>query len=128
SNQKMMLIKIEIDIAIANQKLNIIIGLPDQDKVNPHEDLDAALFPILAYDDYLEIAEKNSYDYRISEKRVELKKIELKNIRANVKTKIGLYGEFYLANPQIFLYPYSPSNYTLGIFGVKDSLPLSELF
>ena len=33
-----------------------------------------------------------------------------------------------MANPQIFLYPYSPSNYTLGIFGVKASLPLSELF
>ena len=37
-------------------------------------------------------------------------------------------GEFYLANPQIFLYPYSPSNYTLGIFGVRASIPLSELF
>lgn len=128
SNQKMMLVKIENDIAIANQKLNIVIGLPDHDKVNPYEDLDPVLFTLLPYDDYLAIAERNSYDYRISEKRVELQKIEVKNVRANVKPKIGLYGEFYLANPQIFLYPYSPSNYTLGIFGVKASLPLSELF
>lgn len=45
-----------------------------------------------------------------------------------MKPKVGLYGEFYLANPQIFLYPYSPSNYTLGIFGVRASIPLSELF
>lgn len=128
SNQKMMLVKIENDIAIANQKLNIIIGLPDHNKVNPHENLDPVLFSLLSYEDYLHIAHNNSYDYRISEKKIELNKIEVKNIRANVKPKIGLYGEFYLANPQIFLYPYSPSNYTLGIFGVKASLPLSELF
>lgn len=128
SNQKMLLVKIENDIAIANQKLTILIGLPDHAIVNPYEDLDPVLFDLKSYDDYLEIAEKNSYDYHISEREVALKKIELKNIKANMKPKIGLSGEFYLANPQIFLYPYSPNNYTLGIFGLRASIPLSELF
>jgi outer membrane protein TolC len=128
SNQKMLLVKIENDIAIANQKLTILIGLPDHAIVNPYEDLDPVSFDLKSYDDYLEIAEKNSYDYHISEKEVALKKIELKNIKANVKPKIGISGEFYLANPQIFLYPYSPNNYTLGIFGLRASIPLSELF
>lgn len=128
SNQKMMLVKIENDIAIANQKLNILIGLPDQQLVNPYEELDPALFELQSYESYLEIAKTKSYDYHISEKTVDLRKIELKSIQANVKPKVGMYGEFYLANPQIFLYPYSPSNYTLGIFGVRASIPLSELY
>lgn len=128
SNQKMILVKIENDISIANQRLNILIGLPDQEIVDPYEELNPFLFDLKSYEDYLEIAENNSYDYHISEKAVALKKIELKNIKANVRPKIGFSGEFYLANPQIFLYPYSPSNYTLGIFGIRASIPLSELF
>jgi outer membrane protein TolC len=128
SNQKMMLIKIENDIAIANQKLNILIGLPDQQIVTPYEELDPTLIELQSYESYLKTAKKKSYDYHISEKTVDLRKIELLSIKANVKPKVGMYGEFYLANPQIFLYPYSPSNYTLGIFGVRASIPLSELY
>ena len=128
SNQKMMLIKIENDIAIANQKLNILIGLPDQQIVTPYTELDPTLFELQSYESYLKVAKNKSYDYHISEKTVDLRKIELKNIKANVKPKVGMYGEFYLANPQIFLYPYSPSNYTLGIFGVRASIPISELY
>lgn len=128
SNQKMLLVKIENDIAIANQKLNIIIGLPDLELINPSDEIDPNLMTINSYEDYLKIAKENAYDYHISEKNVEIKKLDLKSIKANIKPKVGLYGEFYLANPQIFLYPYSPSNYTLGIFGVRASIPLSELY
>lgn len=128
SNQKMMLVQIENDIAIANQKLNIIIGLPDQEIVEPLDVIDPNLLPTNTYEEYLEIAKSNAYEYHISEKNVEIRKLDLKSVKANVKPKVGLYGEFYLANPQIFLYPYSPSNYTLGIFGVRASIPLSELY
>jgi outer membrane protein TolC len=128
SNQKMMLVKIENDIAIANQKLNILIGLPDEQVITPYEELDPGIFELQTYESYLEVAQKRSYEYHISEKTVDLRKIELKSIKANVKPKVGMYGEFYLANPQIFLYPYSPSNYTLGIFGVRASIPISELY
>lgn len=128
SNQKMMLVSIENDIAIANQKLNIIIGLPDNELINPIDEINPELIMLEPYNEYLEIAKNNAYEYHISEKNVELKKIDLKNVKANVKPKVGLYGEFFLANPQIFLFPYSPSNYTLGIFGVRASIPLSELY
>ena len=128
SNQKMMLIRIENDIAIANQKLNILLGLPDHQLIDPFEEMNPSLANLQSYEDYLNVAENKAYDYHISEKLVELKKINLKKVKANVKPKVGLYGEFYLANPQIFLYPYSPSNYTLGIFGVRASIPLSDLF
>ena len=128
SNQKMLLVKIENDIAIANQRLNILIGLPDHEIVFPFEKTDPKEIVLKPYEEYLEIAKNNSYDYHISEKNVALKKIELKDVKANIKPKVGFSGEFYLANPQIFLYPYSPSNYLLGIFGVKASIPISELF
>lgn len=128
SDQKMMLVRIENDIAIANQKLNILIGLSDHQPVDPYQFKEPVLLPLPDYEQWLETAKHNSYFYNISHDKTELSRIALKSVRANLRPKIGLYGEFYLANPQIFLYPYSPSNYTLGIFGVRASFPLSELY
>lgn len=128
SNQKMLLIKIENDIAIATQQLNIIIGLPDSQRTNPTGYITPNTLSLKTYDAYLEDAIEHAYQYRISEKTVELRKVQLQYIRSNIRPKIGFYGDCFLANPQIFLYPYSPSNYTLGIFGLRASLPLSELY
>ena len=96
--------------------------------INPLNEINPELINLKSYEEYLEIAKSNAYEYHISEKNVEIKKLDLKSIKANVKPKVGLYGEFFIANPQIFLFPYSPSNYTLGIFGVRASIPLSELY
>jgi outer membrane protein len=128
SNQKMLLVTIDNDIAIATQKLNIIIGYPDTLRTNPIEFLNPGMLQLKTYEQYLEEAMENAYQYRISERSVALKKVQLKYVRSNVQPKVGLYGDYYLANPQIFLFPYSPSNYTLGIFGLRASMPLSEIY
>lgn len=39
-----------------------------------------------------------------------------------------MYGDFYYANPQIFLYPYNPYWYSLGVTGLKASFPISSLY
>jgi outer membrane protein len=80
------------------------------------------------YNEYLSVAMNKSFPYRISAQQTELKKLELKNVKANVSLKIGLYGNFYYANPQIFLYPYNPHLYSLGIAGLRASFPLSAIY
>lgn len=128
SNQKMLLVTIDNDIAIATQKLNIIIGYPDTLRTNPIEYINPGMLQLKTYELYLEEAMEHAYDYRISEKAVELTQVQMKYVRSNIQPKIGLYADYYLANPQIFLFPYAPYNYTLGIFGLKASIPLSELY
>jgi outer membrane protein TolC len=119
-------VKIENDILIANQKLNIIIGEPDERVVRPvRTQLQAEAS---TYNDYLAKALHYSYAWHISEAETDLSKIHLQQVRANVRPKAGVYGDFYYANPQIFLYPYNPSWYSLGISGVKVSFPLSSLY
>lgn len=128
SRQKMSLIRIENDIILANQKLNILIGEPDDRIVTPTDQLTAGSMPLKSYEDYLAEANEHSFPYRISEQQTQLKKIELRNVKGNVAPKIGLYGDFNFANPQIFLYPYSPHLYSLGIFGVKASFAISSFY
>ncbi|MGJ1408262.1 TolC family protein [Sphingobacterium thalpophilum] len=127
SKRKMALVTIENDILIASQKLNIILGEPDERIIRPMvpniEKVDRH-----PYLHYLSLALKHSFAYHISEKQTQLSAINLKKVKANVRPNIGIYGEFYYANPQIFLAPYNPYWYSLGVIGVKVTYPISALY
>ncbi|WP_407484240.1 TolC family protein [Elizabethkingia meningoseptica] len=127
SKREMTLITIENDILIAMQKLNIILGIPDENTVIP-EELNTEEYKNLSYDDCLRLALEHSFDYHLSEQQTELSRLHLKDVQANVRPKLGMYGEFYYANPQIFLYPYNPNWYSLGIVGLRASFSLSSLY
>ncbi|PWN69467.1 TolC family protein [Chryseobacterium phosphatilyticum] len=127
SKRKMAFITIENDILIAMQKLNIILGMPDDQVVIPEAPFNE-WNENTAYNEYLKLALDHSFDYHVSEQQTELSKIKLRQVKANVSPKIGLYGEFYYANPQIFLYPYNPDWYSLGIVGLKASFSISSLY
>jgi outer membrane protein len=128
SQQKMALVTIENDILLANQKLNIMIGEPDERPVKPIEKIDPESLQLMSYDDYLLEAMEKSFPYRISEQETHLREIELKQVKGNVAPKIGLYGDFYFANPQIFLFPYNPYLYSLGVAGIRASFPVSSFY
>lgn len=128
SKRKMTLVQIQNDILIANQKLNIIIGEPDDRVVHPDPLADPKNNALASYDEVLAEALQHSFPYHISEQKTKLSEIQLKQVRANVRPKVTLYGDFYYANPQIFLYPYNPYWYSLGIGGLRASFPLSSLY
>ncbi|MBS1780405.1 MAG: TolC family protein [Bacteroidetes bacterium] len=127
SKRKMALVTVNNDILIATQKLNIMIGEPDERMLLP-TDILAEQDKNTSYEQYLTEALQHSFPYHISERQTDLTRIHLQQIKANVRPKLGVYGDFYYANPQIFLYPYNPFWYSLGIAGVKASFPLSELY
>lgn len=127
SKRKMALVTIENDILIATQKLNIIIGEPDERILMP-TDINTQWNENMTYEQYLAEALQHSFPYHISEQQTELSKIRLQQVRANVRPKLGMYGDFYYANPQIFLYPYNPYWYSLGVAGLKASFPISEIY
>jgi outer membrane protein len=128
SRQKMALVQLNNDIAIANQKLNILAGLPDETLVVPADD-DKADLPVLKpYPEYLEEAYGHSYTSRISETETELRKLELKNVKANTSFKLGLFANYKYSYPQILLYPYDLAIYGLGFYGLKASFSISSLY
>ncbi|WP_442591572.1 TolC family protein [Pedobacter sp. AW31-3R] len=128
SRQKMSLVQLDNDLAIANQKLNILTGMPDDTVVATEEDAEADLPALKAYPEYLTEAMENSYAFKISEKEEELRKLELKEVKANVSFKLGLFANYNYAYPQILLYPYSAAIYGLGMAGVKASFPISSFY
>lgn len=128
SKQRQLLLEINNDIKLLTQSLNIIIGLPDDRPVKP-DPLDIAKMPTVpTYEDCLTQGRIKAYPYLISGEKVKLSELEVKQIKSNQSVKVNMYGEFYYANPQIFLYPYNPYWYSLGIAGVKASFPISSLY
>ncbi|MBS1652099.1 MAG: TolC family protein [Bacteroidetes bacterium] len=128
SKRKLLLVKIENDILITSQKLNIIIGEPDERVIVPDELKQDVETAESNYDQFLKQALDYSYIYNISEQKTELSKLHLKQVKANIRPKLGLTGDFYYMNPQIFLFPYNPYWYSLGLAGLKASFPISSFY
>lgn len=128
SRQKMALVQLNNDIAIASQKLDILTGLPDETQIDPQDDEKSDLPALKPYATYLADAMEHSYSYKISEKETEMRRLELKNTKANVAPKLGLFANYNYTYPQILLYPYSIALYGLGFYGVKASFPISSLY
>lgn len=128
SRQKMSLIQLDNDILIANQKLNILTGLPDETVIEPVDDEKSDLPVLKPYADYLNDAMEHSYAYKISQKETELSKLDIKNVKANGAIKLGLFTNYNYTYPQILLYPYSMAIYGLGFSGIKASIPISSLY
>lgn len=126
SRRKMTLVTIGNDILIATQKINIILGGPDHRVIQPAKtETDTAVADFGAY---LDTALAHSFAYGISRQQTELRRTDLKQARANYMPKLGMYGDYWYSNPQIFLYPYNPAWYSLGVAGIKLSLPISEIY
>lgn len=128
SRQKLSLVTLDNDLAIANQKLDILIGLPDDEHVDPIQVINLDTISNRPYSNYLADAGASAYQIKISEQETGLAELRLKNIKANVAPKVGLFGHYGYSYPQIFLYPYSGNLYGLGLYGVKASFSISSIY
>lgn len=128
SRQKLSLVQLNNDLAIANQKLNILIGLPDDERIAPTTSNVLDSLTLKTNQAYLTDAGSNAYQVKISEQETELKKLQLKNVKANVLPRIGFFAQYKYSYPQIFLYPYSPYIYGIGLAGIKASFSVSSFY
>ncbi|MDN3583105.1 TolC family protein [Mucilaginibacter flavus] len=128
SKQKLSLTQLDNDLAIANQKLNILIGLPDEQRIDPVEEVQLDSVQLKPYSTYMADAANGAYQVKISEQETALKELKLKSIKANVLPKVGLFAAYNYSYPQILFYPYSGSIYGLGFAGVKASFSPSSFY
>nr|WP_199158510.1 TolC family protein [Pedobacter sp. ASV2] len=128
SKQKMLLTEIENSISIATQKLNLLIGKEEQTVINPVvSDGDEKDF-LKGMAEYMDRANSNSFQVKISEKEQQLAELRLKQVKSNILPSLGLFGEYAFAYPQIQFYPYSLSLYSNGMAGLKLKIPISSFY
>jgi outer membrane protein len=128
SKQTFALIQLENDLAIANEKLNTLLGLPDKQRILPADRSDPDAISLNAYDDYLSYAKGNAYQVKIVDQERELSRLYLKDVKANVSPRLGLFANYAYSYPQIFLYPYSANVYGFGMAGIKATFSISAFY
>ncbi|PTS92358.1 TolC family protein [Pedobacter sp. HMWF019] len=129
SNQKMLLSEIENNITLSVQQLNIIMGRADQATLDPVvENIELVEPYALSYEDYLAIAYKNSFEFRLSENAVALSNLNLKQVKSIILPKADFFTSYGYTYPQSQFYPYSDALFGIGQAGVKISMPISGLY
>jgi len=129
SNQKMLLSEIENNISLSVQQLNIIMGRADQEPLDPVVKNIEIIEPYaLSYEDYLAIAYKNSFEFRLSENAVALSNLNLQQVKSNILPKVDFFTSYDYTYPQSQFYPYSNALFGIGQAGVKVSMPISGLY
>lgn len=128
SKQKMTLLEIRNNLKIAMQRLNIMMGEPDDQIIHIAMDTLNPASQQRTYEEYLNDAYAHSYEFKISEKETRLSELKLEQAKANILPKVGLFAEYGYSYPQILMYPYSFNLYGLGMAGIKASLPISQLY
>ncbi|PWV50615.1 outer membrane protein TolC [Chitinophaga sp. S165] len=128
SRQKMGMVEIDNDIAIASQQLAIMIGADEHVLIAPDTSLTEQSAVTGTYEEYLSGAAEHAYEYKISEGETALKELSLKQVKANVSPKVGLFAEYAWSYPQIQFYPYAGAMYGLGMYGVKAAFPISSFY
>jgi outer membrane protein TolC len=129
SKQKMTLVEIDNNLLLANQQLDLMIGLPETVAIQPTgQGPEPDLSLGKSYDDYLQQAFAQAYPVKISEKEKELSSLHLKEVQARARPTLGLFANYKYSYPQIFLYPYADAGYTIGMAGLKASYNISSLY
>ena len=128
SRQKLLLVQINNDIAIAGQKLNILMGKPDNMTIDPVQNFNPDSLELRSYDEYLAIAMQQSFQIYIADKGLDEKKLEVKRSKANLLPSLGLYANYAYNFPQVSYYPYAITPWSLGSIGLKASFPLSAIY
>jgi len=129
SQQKVRLQKMQNNLELARQHLNMLLGYEDEHPLQLADGVeDAAPDSSLLYADYVRLAMDQSPFQKMAETQISLSELGLKEVKADKLPKIGLFGEYKYSYPQIMLYPYSTSPYLLGVAGIKISYDLSSLY
>ncbi|MDM8177162.1 TolC family protein [Olivibacter sp. 47] len=129
SKQRMLLIEINNSIKIAGQRLNVLIGKPDDTPVQLDVDTGGhAAFQLQSLQTYLDEAHAHAFNGLLSGKAKELRALNLQQVKSNTSPKVGFFAEYGYGYPQIQFYPYSLALYGSGMAGIKLSIPISGLY
>lgn len=124
SKRELLLVKIQNDMVATNKQLQLITGI--EDFIQPIDHVFDKTLP--SFEAMLNVAKKQAFSLQKSVSEVQLKQLAIKQAKSNYLPTLGLTGTYTFANPQIFLYPYNDSWYSLGIVGLKASMPISSFY
>jgi outer membrane protein len=128
SNVELSLQQNENDIAIANQKLDVLINVPDSVRISP---IDSAGMPkpqISLLLPLIEAAGVSSYSVQKAAENVEVQRARLRGVQSSNRPNLSFYTAYGLNYPNYLFFPPVNQAYAVGFVGLKAQYSISSLY
>ncbi|TKC62603.1 TolC family protein [Pedobacter hiemivivus] len=128
SNVELALEQNENDIAITNQKFDVLINVPDSVVILPADSAAmpkpemASILPLVA------TGEASSYVVQKAIESVERQKARLKGTQSGNLPSLGLYAAYGLNYPNYLFSPAVDQAYSIGFVGLKVQYSISSIY
>jgi outer membrane protein TolC len=127
ANVKLSLQQNENDLIIANQKLDVLINVPDSVRIVP---IDSAGMPKPQIGSLLQMinaAGVSSYSVQKAAKNVDVQKARLIGIKSISKPNVAFYTAYGVNYPNYLFFPPVNQAYAIGFVGLKAQYSISSL-
>ncbi|OOQ57833.1 TolC family protein [Mucilaginibacter pedocola] len=125
---KLNLEQTENDIVISNQKLNVLINIPDTVKVEPADSSGTAMPGPEELNDLLGQTTGNAFSIRKTEENLLILGDRLKGIRSNSLPSVSLLSAYSINYPNTIFYPPVDQAYAIGFVGVRVQYNISSVY
>lgn len=120
SRQKLLLMEIGNTITLTNQRLNLLLGSPE-DQVNQLAAVGPAAVLDNTYADYLDQAQAKAPELRVAGLQTRLSELRLDATQASKRPQVGLFTGYGFNYPNRLVFPYVSQLYSVGQVGVRIS-------
>jgi outer membrane protein len=128
SNVELSLQQADNDITICNQRLSVLLNLPDSVQIQP-TDSAGMLKPELAeLQSLLAQGSESSYAIQKADGNVQLQQARLKELKGFYKPTVSLYSAYGLNYPNYLFFPPVDQAYTIGFLGIRAQYSISSLY
>ncbi|SFO54412.1 Outer membrane protein TolC [Chitinophaga sp. YR627] len=128
SNVRLSLEQNENDIAIANQKLVVLMNVPDAIHIIPLDSADMPKPDVHSLLPISDAAETSSYSVLKAAKSVEIQQEKVKGIQGNNKPNLSFYSGYGLNYPNYLFFPPVDQAYAIGFVGLKAQYSISSIY
>ncbi|MBG6234036.1 outer membrane protein TolC [Pedobacter sp. CAN_A7] len=128
SNVELLLLQNENDVVIANQKLNILMNIPDSVRIKPTDSAGMLKPELSSLLHFIQGAGVSSYAVQKAGQHIDLQLAQVKAIQSNNKPTLGFYMAYGLNYPNYLFFPPVDQAYTIGFVGLKANYNISSLY
>ncbi|TWR24398.1 TolC family protein [Mucilaginibacter pallidiroseus] len=125
---KLNLEQTDNDITISNQKLNVLINIPDTVKIEPADSSNVAGPTLNELNDLLYQTDVNAFSVRKAEENLLILEDRLKGIRSNGLPSLSLLSAYSINYPNTIFYPPVDQAYAIGFVGVRVQYNISSVY
>lgn len=128
ANVQLSLQQNENDITIANQKLDVLINIPDSVRILPGDSAGMPKPQISSLLPMINAAGVSSFSVQKATENVEVQKARLSGVKSNNMPSIAFYTAYGLNYPNYLFFPPVNQAYAIGFVGLKAQYSISSLY